>query len=156
MSKKGKGVRAKERRAGWFFLMPATIMICIMSFWPMIQAFITSFKSGKGAQLSWADPWNFNYSRILQDKIFITSLKNTFLYLIIEVPIMLILAILLAQILNDPGQAILIGIVDGKVAGNSSISGIGTKRKIRHRITRPLLPPVLTNLLFTGIWPISC
>ena len=67
----------------------------------MIQAFITSFKSGKGAQLSWADPWNFNYSRILQDKIFITSLKNTFLYLIIEVPIMLILAILLAQILNN-------------------------------------------------------
>ena len=40
---------------------------------------------------------------------------------------------LLAQILNDPGQAMLIGIVDGKVAGNSSISGIGTKRKIRHR-----------------------
>ena len=101
MSKKGKGVRAKERRAGWFFLMPATIMICIMSFWPMIQAFITSFKSGKGAQLAWANPWNFNYSRILQDKIFITSLKNTFLYLIIEVPIMLILAILLAQILNN-------------------------------------------------------
>ena len=101
MSKKGKGVRAKERRAGWFFLMPATIMICIMSFWPMIQAFITSFKSGKGAQLAWANPWNFNYSRILQDKIFITSLKNTFLYLIIEAPIMLILAILLAQILNN-------------------------------------------------------
>ena len=76
-------------------------MILVMSFWPMIQAFITSFKSGKGSQLTWANPWNFNYARILQDKIFITSLKNTFLYRIIEVPIMLILAILLAQILNN-------------------------------------------------------
>ena len=101
MNKKGKSVRAKERRAGWIFLMPATIMILVMSFWPMIQAFITSFKSGKGSMLTWANPWNFNYARILQDKIFITSLKNTFLYLIIEVPIMLILAILLAQILNN-------------------------------------------------------
>ena len=40
---------------------------------------------------------------------------------------------LLNGILNDPGHAMMIGIVDGKVAGNCSISGIGMKRKIRHR-----------------------
>ena len=77
VNKIGKSVRAKERRAGWIFLTPATILILVMSFWPMIQAFITSFKSGKGSMLTWANPWNFNYARILQDKIFITSLKNT-------------------------------------------------------------------------------
>ncbi len=40
---------------------------------------------------------------------------------------------LLGNILNDPGHAMMIGIVDGKVAGNCAISGIGMRRKIRHR-----------------------
>ena len=40
---------------------------------------------------------------------------------------------ILTGILNDPGQAMMVGIVDGKVAGNCSISGLGGKRKIRHR-----------------------
>lgn len=42
-----------------------------------------------------------NYARILSDKVFQQSIINTFLYLIIQVPIMLILAILLAQLLNN-------------------------------------------------------
>jgi lactose/L-arabinose transport system permease protein len=100
VNKKGKSVRAKERRAGWIFLMPATIMILIMSFWPMIQAFITSFKTGTGKNFRWADPWNYNYIRMFQDKMFMKSDGNTFLYLIIQVPIMLVLAILLAQLLT--------------------------------------------------------
>ena len=40
---------------------------------------------------------------------------------------------ILGSILNDPNHAMMIGIVDGRVAGNCSVSGIGTKRKIRHR-----------------------
>ena len=38
---------------------------------------------------------------MFQDKLFLRSVGNTFLYLLIEVPIMLILAILLAQLLNN-------------------------------------------------------
>ncbi|SHJ19247.1 carbohydrate ABC transporter permease [Pseudobutyrivibrio xylanivorans] len=91
----------KQLAAGWLFLTPATILIFIMSFYPIIQALITSFKTGKGVNIKFADPLTYNYSRMLQDVIFKTSMKNTFLYLIIEVPIMLILAILLAQLLNN-------------------------------------------------------
>ena len=40
---------------------------------------------------------------------------------------------ILSRILDDPGHAMIVGIVDGKVAGNCAISGIGVKRKIRHR-----------------------
>ena len=40
---------------------------------------------------------------------------------------------LLTNILNDPNHVMMVAIVDGKVAGNCSISGIGTKRKICHR-----------------------
>ncbi|MBR5637488.1 MAG: sugar ABC transporter permease, partial [Pseudobutyrivibrio sp.] len=91
----------KQLAAGWLFLTPATILIFIMSFYPIIQALITSFKTGKGVNIKFADPLTYNYSRMLQDVIFKTSMKNTFLYLIIEVPIMLIFAILLAQLLNN-------------------------------------------------------
>ena len=91
----------KQRAAGWTFLAPATIMIAIMSFYPMIRAFIISLQTGAGANMRFADPIFSNYKRILADKVFQQSIVNTFLYLIIQVPIMLILAILLAQLLNN-------------------------------------------------------
>ncbi len=100
MNKKSS-VAKKQEVWGWAFLAPATILIFIMSFWPMIQAFIMSLKKGPAANMVWQEPLFKNYTRILQDKTFLTSMGNTFLYLIIEVPIMLILAILLAQILNN-------------------------------------------------------
>ena len=100
--KKAKSVTAKQQTAGWLFLAPASILIFIMSFWPMIQAFVTSLKTGSGVNLKWGDPLFVNYIKnIPADKTFIRSMGNTYLYLIIEVPIMLILAILLAQILNN-------------------------------------------------------
>ena len=94
-------LKVKQDRAGWLFLLPATIMILIMSFWPMLQALITSFKKGPSTRMVWADPWYNNSARILKDKIFQTAMGNTFFYLIIQVPIMLVLAMLLAQILNN-------------------------------------------------------
>ena len=40
---------------------------------------------------------------------------------------------LLGRILEDPGQAMMMALVDGQVAGNCSISGHGPKRKVLHR-----------------------
>lgn len=99
--KKGMSITGKQRAAGWIYLAPATILIFIMSFWPIIQAVITSFKTGSSANMQWANPFAYNYTRMFQDEVFKRSIGNTFLYLIIEVPIMLVLAILLAQLLNN-------------------------------------------------------
>ncbi len=99
--KKRWGLLAKQRAAGWAFLAPATILIFALSFYPMIAAFFTSLKTGSSANLVWQEPLFKNYTRMFQDKLFMTSVKNTFLYLCIQVPIMLILAVLLAQLLNN-------------------------------------------------------
>lgn len=99
--KKGMSITGKQRAAGWIYLAPATTLIFIMSFWPIIQAVITSFKTGSSANMQWANPFAYNYTRMFQDAVFKRSIGNTFLYLIIEVPIMLVLAILLAQLLNN-------------------------------------------------------
>ncbi len=98
-TKKKMGLVAKQQRKGWIFLAPAAIMIALMSFLPMIQAFIISLQTGQGNNLTFTG--FSNYVRMFQDKVFIQSIKNTFFYLIIQVPIMLILAILLAQLLNN-------------------------------------------------------
>ena len=92
---------AKQSAAGWIFLTPAALLIAVMAFWPMIQAFIMSLQTGSSANMQWSEPIFNNYTRMFQDKLFLRSVGNTFLYLIVQVPIMLILAILLAQLLNN-------------------------------------------------------
>ena len=97
-SRKGLTVNQKYNITGWTFLLPAAILIFAMNFYPMIQALILSFKSGIGNNLKFNGL--YNYSRLLEDRVFWTSFKNTFLYLLIQVPIMLALAIFLALLLN--------------------------------------------------------
>ena len=100
-NKKGMTLIAKQRIAGWTFLTPASLMIAVMSFYPMFRAFLISLQTGAGKNMRYADPIFSNYKRILADKVFQQSIGNTFLYLFIQVPIMLLLAILLAQLLNN-------------------------------------------------------
>ena len=97
--KKGMTLVAKQKAAGWAFLIPASAMIAIMSFFPMVKAFILSLQTGKGANMHLSG--FSNYVRMFQDKVFLRSVGNTFIYLAIQVPIMLVLAILLAQLLNN-------------------------------------------------------
>ncbi len=84
---------------GWIFLLPAVLLICWMSFYPMIRALILSFRTGVGVHMKFAG--GYNYTRMLQDKVFIQALLNNFVYLIIQVPIMLLLALGLASMLNN-------------------------------------------------------
>lgn len=92
-------IKAKQNITGWVFLTPATILILIMSFYPMFKALILSFKTGVGLGIKWAGA--YNYTRMVKDTIFVQALKNNFVYLIIQVPIMLVLALILASMLND-------------------------------------------------------
>ncbi len=98
--KRKMSLERRHNLTGWAFLTPATLMIAVMSFWPMIQAFILSLQTGKANNLKFGDPLA-NYVRMFRDNVFMASLGNTFLYLIIQVPIMLILALILASMLNN-------------------------------------------------------
>ena len=97
--KKGMNLERKQNLTGWAFLMPATILIAWMSFYPMIQAFILSLQTGMGINLKFNG--FANYARILKDPTFKQTLSNTFFYLIIQVPIMLILGLMFASMLNN-------------------------------------------------------
>lgn len=98
-NKKGMSLEKKHNVTGWVFLIPATALICWMSFYPMIKAFIMSMQTGIGINLTFGGA--ANYLRILKDPTFKQCLLNTFFYLIIQVPVMLVLALALASMLNN-------------------------------------------------------
>ena len=93
-------IEQRHRITGWIFLIPATALIITMSFYPMFQSFLMSLKTGAGANMRYAGI--ANYLRIFRDKTFLTTLTNTFIYLIIQVPLMLALALAIASLLNNP------------------------------------------------------
>ena len=97
-SKKRGGLDRITARKGWLFIMPAVILILVMSFYPMIQAFTLSLQTGTGSNLKFGGL--ANYQRLPKDNTYTTALGNTFFYLIIQVPIMLVLALILASVLN--------------------------------------------------------
>jgi len=86
-------------RAGWLFTIPSIVIIISFVFYPMIQAFITSLKSGMGNNLKFVG--FANYTRLFTDEIFKKSVANTLIYLVVQVPIMIILALFISVILND-------------------------------------------------------
>ena len=101
MEKKRKlSLERKHNLTGWAFLLPAAILIFVFCFYPMIQALMLSFKNGMGDSVRWVG--FANYVRILKDKTFLQCLFNTVFYFIIQVPVMLIIALVLAQLLNNP------------------------------------------------------
>lgn len=97
--KKKLTLAKKHNLTGWAFLAPAVMLIVAMSFAPMVQAFILSLKTGIGVKIRWTG--FTNYARMFQDTVFLQSLKNNFIYLIIQVPIMLVIALILASMLNN-------------------------------------------------------
>ena len=99
MGKKKMTMDRRHNLIGWLYLSVGVVLICWTSFYPMIQAFILSMKNGLGVNLKFAG--FSNYARILKDPTFKGTLFNTFFYLIIQVPIMLTLALVLASILNN-------------------------------------------------------
>lgn len=89
----------KRKSVGWFFIIIAVGAICLFYFYPMIQALLLSFQSGMGTNLKYVGL--DNYARLINDPTFIAALTNTVIYLLVQVPIMIILALLFSVLLND-------------------------------------------------------
>lgn len=92
--------RLKFKLTGWSMIVIAAAFVLFFSYVPMIQAFFLSLKTGKGANLEFNGL--ANYARMLKDQVFWTTLGNTLLYAVIQIPIMVLLSLLIAVLLNDP------------------------------------------------------
>ncbi len=95
----GRKTRLKNNVIGWSFVIIAAVMIFLFYFYPMVQALILSFQTGVGANLTFTGI--DNYTRLFKDPTFLTTVKNTVIYLIIQVPVMILLALFLSVLLNN-------------------------------------------------------
>jgi len=92
----------KRSLVGWAFLSVAAVLILWTSFYPIVRAIFLSMQTGAGAHMSYSVPLWRNFERLLIDPQLRQVVSNTFLYLIIQVPVMLLLGLILAAMLNDP------------------------------------------------------
>ena len=91
--------RRRKNLAPYLFLLPALALFAIFKAYPVIASFWISLTTGAGALRHFIGL--ANYQRLLGDPLFWTSLQNTGVILIIQVPIMLGLAIVLALGINS-------------------------------------------------------
>ena len=86
----------------YLFLLPALVVLGIAVFYPAFQAFSLSFTQ-YDLDLTQAPQWVGlkNFQKLLSDKVFWQTLRNTFLYLIGVVPILVIVPLVLAILVNQ-------------------------------------------------------
>lgn len=83
-----------EYKWGYFFVAPMFILFFIFSFIPVIQSIILAFKGFDGA-------WTLdNFRWMMEDSVFWIAVKNTIIYTIVTVPKNLLMALILASIIQ--------------------------------------------------------
>ena len=85
---------------GWFFVGPSIALIGVFMAYPIVTSLWLSLHSGQGSVMKFVGAGNVE--RLFSDPIFLTALTNTFIFLIIQVPIMIVLALIMASCLNMP------------------------------------------------------
>jgi len=90
----------KTTLTGWLFKGPALTLLAFFMVYPILSSLWMSLQVGKGMNFSFggfANMW-----RLTQDAVFQQALLNTLTLLVVQVPIMITLAMLMAVALNDP------------------------------------------------------
>ena len=92
----------KKNYKGWLYLLPAILFLGIFMVYPLVDVFIYSFEEGYNyaSQTSYG-MGGYNYSYVLHDTYFLQAVKNTFILVIITVPISTGLALLISMGLSS-------------------------------------------------------
>lgn len=92
----------KQHSKAWLYLLPSLILLGIFMIYPLIDVLVYSFQEGyNSASQSYNGIGIYNYQYVLRDPYFIQALKNTFLLVIITVPLSTGLALLLSLCLSS-------------------------------------------------------
>lgn len=92
----------KNNWKAWLYLLPAIIFLGVFMVYPLIDVFIYSFEEGyNSASQTFFGVGSYNYSYVLHDPYFMQAVKNTFILVIITVPVSTGLALLISVALNS-------------------------------------------------------
>ena len=91
-----------QSKKGWLYLLPAMLFLGIFMVYPLIDVFIYSFEEGyNSASQTFFGVGLYNYSYVLHDPYFLQAVKNTFILVLITVPVSTGLALLISVGLNS-------------------------------------------------------
>ena len=92
----------QQNKKGWLYLLPAFAFLAVFMVYPLIDVFIYSFEeSFNFASQSYTGVGTFNFSYVLHDPYFLQALKNTFILVIITVPLSTGLELLISVALTS-------------------------------------------------------
>lgn len=117
----------KNNNKGWLYLLPAMLFLGIFMVYPLIDVFVYSLEEGYNfASQTYFDIGLYNFSYVLHDTYFLQAVKNTFLMVIITVPL-------------STGIALLIAL------------GLSSIEKLRNVFQTIYFLPYVTNTLAVGL-----
>ena len=92
----------KQNFKSWLYLLPAMLFLGIFMVYPLIDVFIYSFEEGyNSASQTYYGTGMYNYSYVLHDPYFLQAIRNTFILVVITVPLSTLLALLISVALSS-------------------------------------------------------
>ena len=117
----------KQNRKGWLYLLPALIFLGLFLVYPLVDVMIYSVEESYNfASQTYRGVGAGNFSYVLRDPYFLQAVKNTFLLVMITVPV-------------STGLALLISL------------GLSSIRKLRELYQTVYFLPYVTNTLAVGL-----
>ncbi len=114
-------------RKAWLYLLPAILFLGVFMVYPLIDVLIYSFEEGyNSASQTFVGVGGYNFAYVLRDPYFLQALKNTFILVIITVPV-------------STGLALLISV------------GLSSIKKLRDLYQTVYFLPYVTNTLAVGL-----
>ena len=111
----------------WLYLLPAILFLGTFMVYPLIDVFVYSFEEGfNSASQRFFGVGLYNYSYVLHDPYFLQAVKNTFILVVITVPVSTALALLISV-------------------------GLSSIRKLRELYQTVYFLPYVTNTLAVGL-----
>lgn len=112
---------------GWLYLLPAILFLGFFMVYPLVDVLVYSFEEGyNSASQTYFGVGTYNYSYVLHDPYFLQAVKNTFILVIITVPL-------------STGIALLISV------------GLSSIQKLRDFLQTVYFLPYVTNTLAVGL-----
>lgn len=112
---------------GWLYLLPAFAFVAVFMLYPLVDVFIYSFE--EGYNFVSGEFWGtglYNYEYVLHDPYFLQALENTFVLVMITVPVSTILALVISV-------------------------GLSSIQKLRKAYQTIFFLPYVTNTLAVGL-----
>ncbi len=111
----------------WLYLLPAILFLGVFMVYPLIDVFIYSFEEGyNSASQTFFGIGTYNYSYVLHDPYFLQAVQNTFILVVITVPL-------------STGIALLISL------------GLSSIKPLRNLYQTVYFLPYVTNTLAVGL-----